>query len=580
MKFTKEQQEAIDSSLKQNTYINATAGAGKSTTLAQIAKDIIEASPKNKVLLVTFTNKSANDIIEKTKITDPEKIAGGTFHSIAYKLMRMNGISFNICDTNKQNMIIKKTFDCKKDKTEFKKIKDEISTTKSDYPQRACEYTNKYNLELTKYNMYDFDDIIYNGIEFIKEKKPHFKFTHVLVDELQDTSPSQLEMLNQLYKVYGCHMIGVGDLDQSIYEFRGARPENVNHFVRKFKCVEKPLGLNFRSTTNIVSHARTLIEKNKTHKALDIRAHNNKNGIIHSYRTDHALSEIDYIISLCRINRSRNVLILYRDRSNKMQLEYQLKKAHLSYTVNDSMGLMDRSAFRVYIAMMKIAAKDYDIYDMEIVAKGLKALGTTTVELIKTLTDSNTSPTTKTGQLDMFAVVSDDDTFHQKVSKLADANKKIKRGCMQMFKLQSAFNKLGENAKLSDIVKVFPDYMIRSFDVPDDMKEFLLDISGDYDLTSLSIKDLCNNFGLNGKEEVYDENANIQLSTIHGAKGSESELVIMPFCNWKFREDSRVKDVYESERRLFYVAVTRAKAFLYLTYSGFEKPQFIEDMGL
>ncbi len=860
MNFTEEQQAAIDSAMKQNTYIVAGAGSGKSTTLAKIAQLTLAENPNNKVLLITFTNKSAQDIIDKVG-GHSDRMNGGTFHSIAYKLMRRNGISFNICDTSKQNMIIKKLFDCKKDKKEFETIKNEISITKSDYPQRECEYTTRYNAELARYNMYDFDDIIFNGIEFIKEKKPLFNYTHILVDELQDTSKSQLEILLQLQKKYGCRMIGVGDKSQcqpgntkvlttngyktmfeldpnvdkipsyvqhgsyivglqngysfqksernytgilygikigtkvseatdthkwrvkwntnakdkyvvylmkqhdkfrigycklflnssgfhlgqrarienadaawvlkvcdntqqasmweslystkysiplimfkenkgstiytqnvldfifdelnhyseshlptkanillndfnlsinyplwnkelhnqkqggtqifttqscnllsdvmlipehisnkkiewkefkishklvnnkivyslnvephhtyiadgivtenSIYEWRGAQPENVDTFIKKFKCKIKPLAINFRSKNNIVEHSRTLIEHNRSHTKIDLRSHDKQDGIVHAYQTSHPLSEIDYVVSLCRVNKSKNILILYRDRLNKMQLEYQLKKARLNYTVNDSTEIVDRSAFRVYIAMMKIAAKIYDVYDLEIVAKGIKSLGTTTVARIKGLADSNTQVSDKNGQFDMFAAINGNETFHQKVSKLAEADKKIKRGCIPMFKLQGAFNKMAKDElKLSNIVKLFPDYMIKSFDVPKAISDFLEDVADDYDTSAAGIEELCNNFGLDGKEERFDEDAKIELSTIHGMKGGEGQMVILPFCNWKFKEDNRVKDIYESERRLFYVAVTRAKESLYLTYSGFDKPQFLKEMGV
>jgi len=579
MQFTKEQQEAIESSLKQNTYIMAGPGSGKSTTLAEIARLILQQNSNNKVLLITFTNKSAKDIIDKAGNSD--RISGGTFHSIAYRLMRQNGISFNICDTNKSNMIIRKIFDCKKDKSEFERIKNEISITKSNYPQRSCEYTEQYNNELEKYNMYDFDDIIFNGIEFIKEKQPEFTYTHILVDELQDTSLAQLEFLKQLYYNYESHMIGVADKSQAIYEFRGAKPRNVDKFIKLFKCNVVNLGLNFRSKNNIVKYSRNLIEHNITHSKIDLRAYDKTDGIVHVYQTNHPLSEIDYIVSLCRTNRNRDILILYRDRTNKMQLEYQLKKARLNYTVNDSTELVDRSAFRVYIAIMKIAAKDYDIYDLEIAAKGMKALGTTTVELIKQKTNNIVESISDSPQLNMFDVIVEDEPFYSQVSRLADANKKIKRGMIQAFKLQSEFCKLAEkNKSLDELLKIFPDYMIKSFDVPQAISDFLIDIAEDYEITTDSIKELCNNFGLDGKEEVQNEDAKIMLSTIHGAKGGESEMVIIPFANWKMKLDERVADVVESERRLFYVGITRAKERLYITYSGNKKPQFVKEMGL
>lgn len=578
--FTKEQQEAITTAMTSNVYITATAGSGKSTTLAQIAKDILAENSTNKVLLITFTNKSAKDIIGKAGMSS--RIDGGTFHSVAYRLMRDNGYNFNICDTNKQNMIIRKIFDCKKDKKEFEKIKNEISITKCDYPQRSCTYTERYNTELAKYNMYDFDDIIFNGIEFIKEKTPEFSYTHILVDELQDTSMSQLEFLKQIYDKYDCRMIGVGDLSQSIYEWRGARPENVDDFITYFKCKVKPLGLNFRSKNNIVNAARRVIENNKTHKKIDIRAFDKTNGKIAVYPQTSPLNEIDTVISLCRLNRNKNILILYRDRTNKMPLEFELRKARLEYTVNDSTDIIDRSSFRVFISLMKIAAREYDIYDLEIVTKAVKKLGTSTIEAIKKAVDENKSVAKVGEQLNLFDVITDDDTFHEKVSKLANINKKIKNGCIELFKLQSEFIKIQKaGLTLNTLVKVFPDYLIGSFDVPKDISEFLEDITEDYQTTITDIKELCNNFGLDNKtDEVFNENAKIELSTIHGMKGGECDVVIMPFCNWKFKNDERVKDIVESERRLFYVAVTRAKSELYLLYSGYDKPQFIDEMKI
>lgn len=584
MKFTDEQQAAIDSAMKQNTYIVAGAGSGKSTTLAEIARLTLEEDPNNRVLLITFTNKSARDIIDKVG-GKTDRIDGGTFHSVAYRMMRKNGYDFNICDTSKQNMIIKRIFDVRKDKEEFERIKNEISITKCDYPQRSCEYTVKYNTELQKYNMYDFDDIIFNGIEFIKEVQPEFAYTHVLVDELQDTAKSQLEFLKQIHEKYDCRMIGVGDISQSIYEWRGARPENVNDFIKTFDCQEQALALNFRSKNNIVECSRKLIENNSTHKKIDLRSFDRKNGIVQVCKEQHPMAEIDTVVTLCKMNRRRNVTILYRDRLNKMKLEFELRRSRLNYKVNDSTEIVDRSAFRVYIAMMKIASRDYDIYDMEIVAKGLKALGTTTVESIKKTLECNKPKHDKKGQYDLFTSGTVDETdvsFHTKVSRLADGDKKIKRGCIQMFKLQSEFKKIqDEKLPLSTLVKIFPDYMIKSFEVPKEISDFLEDIAGDYDTSSTAIKELCNNFGLDGNtDEVYDEDAKIQLSTIHGFKGGEDDVVILPFCDWKFREDDRVKDIVESERRLFYVAVTRPKNDLYLTYSGFNKPRFITEMGL
>tara|TARA_Y100000310_G_scaffold339319_1_gene431669 strand:+ start:1583 stop:3361 length:1779 start_codon:yes stop_codon:yes gene_type:complete len=579
MNFTPEQEAAIESSLVQNTYIPSTAGSGKSTTLARIAKELM-AVPNNRVLLITFTNKSAKDIINKAG-GQQYNIMGGTFHSIAYKIMReSHGIDDSICDEGKKKLIIRKLFDCKKDKARFTEIYDIISEAKSKYPVVTNETIHKYDSELDKYNMMDFDDIINICIDLLYKKGSKLKTTHILVDELQDTSQSQLELLKAIRNTTNANVVGVGDLDQCIYEFRGARPENVNDFISMFDCKTKPLGLNFRSKTNIVDNARKLIEHNIYRLKIDIRAFDSSYGIVHCFQGKSPEDEIEYTISLCKQKRHQDITILYRSRTYKMQLEFMLRKNRLNYTVNDSTEIVDRSAFKVTFCMMKIASGKYDIYDMEEAAKGMKSLGQSTIDKIKEL--ETTRKIGKPGdQLDLFSSARNINNFNDLVHDIRDNDKKVHRSTTTLAKTQKLYEDLNEEgATLSKLVEGLQDHMINSFDMPKEIYDFVVDICSEYECTNRDIYELCNEFGLDNKKEVQDEDARIELSTIHGYKGGEADVVIMPFCDWKMREDDRIKDVVESERRLFYVAVTRAKQELYLTYSNEVMPRFLQEMGL
>lgn len=835
MILSKEQQDAINTALIKNTYIASGPGSGKSTVLSIIAKKLLHED--NKVMLITFTNKSAKDIIGKVGTEYKTSVMGGTFHAIAYKLMKLGGLQFTICDENKKRLIIKKLFNCRKDKDKYEKIYKTISRSKSVYPKLPNECTSLYDAELAKYNMLDFDDIIICGIDHIKANIRTLDFNYILIDELQDTSQSQLVLLKELYKKGNIKVVGVGDQDQcqpagnrilttdgyinienldpnkhklssynnhgkmygllkpngykfdislrkfsgylytfnvenniitctynhkvyvkwntdkdmycvylmrkgdrfrigqcrlfdkngyfhlgirsriekadstwilkvcntrtesltletyysttyriptitfketygtinfpqkvidnifsmlntqamlrdaitllmmcnksikypfwiasnyekqtpltfmkvtacnvfhevmsmgvhesktdrtlnitpitsltrkytknitvyslnvhkfhnyicskllisnSIYEWRGARPENVKEFINHFKCEVKTLGLNFRSKKNIVTHSRTLIEHNKNRIDKNLRANASVSGIVSTFRGKDLFKEIDYVVNKCRQLKAYNITILYRNRMNKMRLEYELRKNNLPYRVNDSTEITDRSAFRVILSILKISACIYDVYDLEEAVKGMMAIGTVTINRIKELKKENL-------------------TLDETIKNTSD--KKIKRGIKNIFKIQSEFKKLrGET--LDKLVEKIKEYIINSFNIPTDINKFLLDVTKEYHVTVNDVRDICNDFGLDNKEENNDEAARLELSTVHGFKGGQNDIIIIPFCDWDIRPDENTKNALEAERRLFYVAITRAKSELYLTYSGLTKPRFVREMLL
>lgn len=557
MNFSNEQQIAIRQSQLGNIYIAAGPGSGKSTTLAEIARQL--SGPDKSIMLITFTNKSAKDIIGKV---GDKSMVGGTFHSIIYRIMRDNNHDFSICDEGKKKLIIRRLFNCRKDKEAFDKIYESISVAKSVYPIKDCKYTARYNAELARYSMMDFDDIINHGIDFLKKNKPSINVTDILVDELQDTSQNQLELLKELHRLTDAHIVGVGDLDQSIYEFRGARPRNVKDFIDHFGCNVYELGLNFRSKSNIVTHSRKLIENNKDRIQKDLRASDGGRGVVNVYRCSDTYKEIDYVVRLCRRKRREDVAILYRNRLHKMKLEYELRKNNIKYKVNDSTEITDRSAFRVILSIMKIASGAYDVYDVSEAAKGMKSLGNVTVNKIKELSESS------------------NDILNDIISDKAKDDKRFAKSVSNIIKIQEEFTKY-KGAKLSDMVRVIEGYLIKSFDVPKDIYSFLIDITNDYVVSIGDVRDLCNDFGLiNTDEEQDDKDATIELSTIHGYKGGEKDIVIIPFSNWDIRPDPKIKDIWQAERRLWYVAVTRPKKELYISYSGYVKPKFIKEMGL
>lgn len=553
MNLTDEQKIILDSCNK-NIYISAAPGSGKSTMLSHIASKLLE-NPQNSVLLVTFTNKAARSIISKCEKVDQKRILGGTFHGLANLFSKKNGIFWNICDEGKKRLIIRKLFNCKKDKSKLNDLVEEISLAKSEWPLRLTDHIKKYDTELARYNLLDFDDMIYRIISLLPTLKLP-AITHVLVDELQDTSGPQLEMLKALQSNLKCNMIGVSDDDQTIYQWRGARPENVRDFISIFGCTILNMGYNFRSCRAIVQCSRRLIEKNKIRIKKEIKEFKTDTGVVSAYESANPLDEIKYIVSKCKQNRNEEIAILYRNRLYKNHLEFDLKKANLKYCVNDSLEISDRSAIKVMISCMKLAGSIGDIYDLEIASKGLMGIGKTTVEALKKeIGDRRLSDLLR----DKFF----DPKNHKKYNSLIS--------------ITSYFNNHKDN-NLETLALFIEKYFIKSFDYQEDMKNFIHDITKDYKISTTDIRDISNDLGLDGKEENQDNGAKIELSTVHGYKGAERTIILLPWCNQFEPQNGKEYDI-EDERRLFYVAITRAKSKLYMSYSG-EQPKFIKEMNI
>jgi len=841
IQLTDEQKEILNNCLN-DLYISSAPGSGKSTMLSLICGKLLQ-TPTNRVMLVTFTNKAAKSIKSKCSSSDQNRIIGGTFHSIAYRLMKQNGMNVTICDENKKRVIIKKLFGCRKEKDKFECIYERISIAKSKFPMQITDEVSIYNEELRRYSLVDFDDIIYTFLDSSKDDQGSGSrlgipsITHCLVDELQDTSGPQLEMLREIRRRTACTMVGVADDDQchpsgnrilttdgyinieeldpkfhkvpaydghgklyglknpngysieksvrkytgdiilinagnsaftctpnhkcyiqwntsntkntyvlylmkknnkyrlgqcklfcgkgfhlgtrarlegadccwiiqtynnkqdalkyesilsikyqiptitfnetiqsihfkqeiinsifnelqelnlkekantllldfkkdirfpiwkkqdytkqgartffitqacnivphlmnvgffnetrylekkvitsistvkvydinvyslnvnkfhnyicnnilvgnSIYAWRGARPENVRDFISEFKCTTLNMGTNFRSKSRIVERSRNLIECNVDRLPKQIRANTSEKGLVKAYKCANPFDEIDYVKELLERNEGTPTSILYRNRTFKNHLEFQLRKAGIRYRVNDFLDITDRSAVRVMIACLKIASGDFDVFDLEQASKALKGIGSVTLKKIQEEAVDG----------DVAALVAEwkrDEKLYKKV--------------MSITKLQKCFREY-PNAALDILVRYAEKLFIKSFDYQDDMKLFLLEVTRDFHINSADIKELANELGLSGQAdgEGNDEDALVELSTVHGYKGLEQDIVILPFCQTYLESKPGRKIVIEEERRLFYVAATRAKDKLYMCYSG-AKPRFIEEMGV
>jgi DNA helicase-2/ATP-dependent DNA helicase PcrA len=358
-------------------------------------------------------------------------------------------------------------------------------------------------------------------------------------------------MIKVIHKITGCKLLGVGDIAQAIYGFRNARYKNTEDFIDIFKCKVYNMGYNFRSAIDIVKSSEKLIKNNKITILREVRAARDIKGIVREEKCKDKFDEIHKIIYKIFQNPNSKIAILYRNRTHKNNLEFELKKNKIKYTVNDSSEISDRSAIRTMFSCIRIASGQADIYDLDFAAKGLKGLGTASVEKIKELIAKRNKKT-----VDVIKEMTLDQSNHKRLSSI-----------MSLTGFYSSH--MGE--PLNILAAYIETLFIKSFDYQDNMRNFILEITKDYKINHNEIRDICNDLGLNNKIEENSDNR-IELSTIHGAKGLEYDVVIMPFCDM-FSDSG---DNIEEERRLFYVGMTRAENKLYMSYSG-DIPKFIKE---
>jgi DNA helicase-2/ATP-dependent DNA helicase PcrA len=551
-----EEQQLIVSSVNNNMLLNSAPGSGKSSMLSVLAEKILE-DKNNKVLLITFTNQASKSIIGKCSHIDHSLIKGGTFHSLANFFAKENGHRWNICDEGKKRLIIRKLFNCKKDKERLGEIYDRISFNKSEWPMVQDTETLAYNTELEHYGLVDFDDMIYRFIDLCKDETFRLQnFTHLMCDEMQDTSAPQLEMLKSIQKKTNCKMIAACDVDQCIFTFRNARLQNIKDFIDIFKCKVLPMGWNFRCPSKVVEASARLIEHNKSRLYKPLKAHRADKGSIIETRQADIYKEIDYVVSKCLQYPKREIAILYRNRRYKNYLEFALHKAGIKYKVTDILDIADRSAVKVMFSCMKLAAKIGDIYDLDLASKGLRGIGKTTISHLQ--------------------VELKDYTFNKLIEQKLSFKKTQKRFA-SLGAIIEWYN-LNKEVSLDKLAEFIETHFIESFDYQKDMKEFIKDICKDYKVNHNHIRELCNDLGLDNKEEKQDKDALVTLGTVHSFKGLASDIVILPWVQLYEFQDGQEYDI-EEERRLIYVAISRTISILYITYTG-NKPRFIKEMGI
>ena len=568
----------------------AGAGSGKTKVLTtRIAYLIDNGIYSGNILAITFTNKAAKEMKERiNKLVENNYAFVGTFHSFGLRVIKENyeefGLTknFTIMDSDDVVSIIKKimkdlNYDIKEISPTF--IKNKISFIKnemlsdaevtryfaSEIEKKVVEVYFKYQDILRKNNAIDFDDLLKLPTDLFNQNKEILdkyqeKYQYILVDEYQDTNEVQYKMIKLLGSKYK-NIFVVGDQNQAIYGFRQANYKNIVNFEKDYNDAKViVLNKNYRSTTNILNAANSVIKNNIERKEVNLYSDLGEGVKIKYIRSNDGASEINNIVSEIKelLNLGydlKDIAIFYRTNAQSRAYEEAMLKNNFAYKVVGSFYFYKRKEIKDLISYLRLIDNHQDDISLKrVINVPKRGIGNKTIENLENLANSENKS--------IFDVISKGKEleFKKIIEKLT-----VDKDNMSLTELIDAViveSGMGEEiTKNNDL-----DGEIRM----DYLKEFR-SITENYQNTtgSVNLQDFLEEISLIADiEEHRDNDDSITLMTFHSAKGLEFKVVfmvgmeegLMPHQNSLLEEKE-----LEEERRLCYVGITRAKERLYLT---------------
>lgn len=584
----------------------AGAGSGKTRVLTTSIANLIDnegIDPRN-ILAITFTNKAANEMKDRVASLlnmDVSHLWIGTFHSICARILRMNiekigySSNFTIYDTNDQRTLIKEIIKDLgyKDEIIVRDAQNLISSLKNNsispgeflkidgYYRNKNEYYEIYRLyekRKFEYNSLDFDDLIEKALEIFRKDQQVLeyyqkKFEYVFVDEYQDTNTSQYELI-KYFAGYHNNVIVVGDADQSIYSFRGADISNILNFEKDFKDARLiKLEQNYRSTSNILDTANSLIENNIKRKDKNLWTANGSGDEVlyknNSVESEESKFVVDEIKSLINSGYSYgDIAILYRTNAQSRPFEEALMKNLIDYKVIGGLKFYDRKEIKDLISYLKIIVNPKDDVALKrIINEPKRGIGNKSVEQLSIIASEN--------DISMLDLITNPDYDHLLSDRLKKLAHKFYNPLKEIF--EKALNYtitdlINEVLDKSGYLKVLESsYSVEDRARIDNINEFI-SAASEYEENNSedTIYDYLENLSLiSDLEKTEDKDDSIMLMTMHAAKGLEFPVVFVVGMDEGLFPGKRSIDEgnVEEERRLFYVAITRAREKLYLTSS-------------
>lgn len=604
-KLNERQKEAVLAT-EGPVLVLAGAGSGKTTVLVnRIAYMISEKHirPWN-ILAITFTNKAAREMkdrIERLLGDTAKDMWIGTFHSVCVRILRscidLLGYSrdFVIYDTADTKTVMKeclRELDIDEKSFPVRNVLSIISNAKNDLMDAAtfenvyksdyrmsiiAKIYYRYQTKLRKNNAVDFDDIILNTVKILSENpdvlsKYQDKFQYILVDEYQDTNNSQYLLINLLAQA-NRNLCVVGDDDQSIYKFRGANIGNILNFEDDYSDVQKiTLDQNYRSTQNILDAANSVISNNKGRMGKSLWTSNGDGNKVFVYTGTNEYDEARYIARQIKKHFDEqgsfsDCAILYRTNAQSRVIEEMLMRESVPYKVLSGLRFYDRKEIKDIIAYLRVVYNPNDDVSLaRIINEPKRKIGNATLEKAR-----NIAREKETSLYDVISHADDYPEFKTAIKKLLGFSEIIK----SLIKLKDTVTIEDLTGRILNDTGYMPELVMEDTTESktriENLGEFISVITEfeKNEETGNTLGEFLENISLVSDIDGYDENEDSAvLMTIHSAKGLEFPIVFLSgleeglFPGMRSMESD---DDIEEERRLCYVAITRAKEQLYIT---------------
>ncbi|MBE4462798.1 DNA helicase II [Vibrio parahaemolyticus] len=602
------QREAVAAPL-ENLLVLAGAGSGKTRVLVhRIAwlMSVEQASPFS-IMSVTFTNKAAAEMrgrIEELMMGSASGMWNGTFHGICHRILRAHYLDaklpedFQIIDSDDQQRLLKRLIKAQNlDEKQWpaRQVawwingkKDEglrpvhIDAYHDPVTKTYLQLYTAYQEACDRAGLVDFAEILLRAHELLRDNKfvrEHYqaRFKHILVDEFQDTNNIQYAWLRMMAGPE-CHVMIVGDDDQSIYGWRGAKVENIEKFTREFPNVTTiRLEQNYRSTKTILEASNTLIANNTERMGKELWTDGVVGEPISVYSAYNELDEARFAVNKIKEWQDKggalnDAAMLYRNNAQSRVLEEALIQAGLPYRIYGGMRFFERQEIKDALAYMRLMANRNDDAAFErVVNTPTRGLGDKTLETIRraardrgctmweasvAMLDEQVLAGRAAGALGRFIeliTALEDDTLEMPLHEQTDHVIKYS-GLFTMYEQEKGEKSKARIENLEELVTA-----TRQFEKPEEAEEMSL-------LTAF-----LTHAALEAGEGQADEFEDaVQLMTLHSAKGLEFPLVFMVGVEeGMFPSQMSAEEAgrLEEERRLCYVGMTRAMQKLYITYA-------------
>ena len=601
-----EQSEAVRTT-EGPLLIMAGAGSGKTRVLTHRIAYLVDekdVSPYN-ILAITFTNKAAKEMkarVEHLVGEEAQVIWMSTFHSMCVRILRRDadriGIerNFTIIDPTDQKSVIKdvlksENIDSKRFeprmfigaisnlKNELKTPEDAQKEANDFHSQMVATVYKGYQRQLSRNEALDFDDLIMTTInlfERVPETLEYYqnKFQYIHVDEYQDTNKAQYTLVKLLANKFK-NLCVVGDSDQSIYGWRGADIQNILSFEEDYPEAKTIfLEQNYRSTKNILNAANEVIKHNSERKPKGLWTANSGGDKIQYYEAMTERDEAEYVVKeIMKHQRGgkkySEMAILYRTNAQSRVLEETFMKSNIPYTMVGGQKFYDRKEIKDLLSYLRVIANSNDDISLQrIINVPKRGIGPSSVEKIQTYALQN--------NISMFDALAEVDFI--------GLSKKVTQECISFYEMIQNLIKEQEFLEISEIVDEvlqksgYKDMLDREQSIEsrsrlENLDEFM-SVPKDYEentpLEEQSLINFLTDLSLVADIDEADTQNGVTLMTMHSAKGLEFPIVfIMGMEESLFPHIRAIKSEddheMEEERRICYVAITRAEELLYIT---------------